>query len=299
MSFTKEQVRRLRKVGHVRFINAPQTLAQTQFLAEYRNATIAGLTPRGTPRLHARLLDGIPTLRGVAIPTTGFDWLNEPLLVNRGIELRHIPDYATDSAAEFTWGLILSLARRIPSAHHWMKSGRTTSIPLKGIELRGKTLGVIGLGKIGSRVARFGAAFGMNVQATDCRDIPSSKTPLIPLRRLLRSSDFLSIHIPYSRSTEGLLSTPELSIMKPGGFLVNTSRPDIVAPKAVLRQLNRGLLSGYALDVGYWPKSRYPELRRHERVLAVPHMSWFTREAHLRAMESWTDNLINLALNKD
>lgn len=294
-SFNKVQVRRLEAVGHMSYVRAPLPLSPSRFLREFYDAEIAGLTPRGATGLDSRLVCDLPRLKAVSIPTTGWDWLNVSEFHRRGVSVSYVPDFSSDSTAEFTWGLILALNRRIP----WARLGSGTS-PLRGLmgtELRGKTLGVVGLGAIGSRVASLGHAFGMRVLGTDPKSKPRDVLR-VGFRKLLSSSDIVTLHLPLDSSTQHFIRAKTLSLMKPSSILINTSRPGLVDSAAVLDYLRQRKLRAYAFDVGYDPLSRYRNLCHRPDVLCVPHISWYTKEAVCREMDRWVDELVTLALGK-
>jgi phosphoglycerate dehydrogenase-like enzyme len=291
-SFTPGQRRRLARAGRVRFVTAPRHLSPGALVRALDGAVIAGLTPRATPPLDRTLLARLPALRAVAVPTTGCDWIDLDVLRSARVRVLALPGFSTVSAAEFTVGLVLALARRIVPAAARGRAGAGGS-GLKGIELAGKTLGVVGLGAIGTEVARLGRAFGMRVIATDPRG--RARTPLASL---LSASDVVTLHVPLDDSTRGLLGARELARMRPGSLLVNTARPALVETKALARALASRRPAAYAVDLGYLAGRERRDLARLPGVLAVPHVSWYTREAIEREMEGWTRNLIALATRR-
>ncbi len=292
-SFTAEQRARLEKSAEVRFVAAPRRLSPAAFVKALAGARLAGLTPRATPVLTPELLAELPELDTVVVATTGHEWLDVPLLQARGIRVGHVPDYSSDSAAEFTLGLMLSMTRHICEARRSLREGRGQK--LRGIELTGRTLGVVGVGSIGSRVARLGAAFGMRVLGNDKRRLKLAGVRQAPLGQLLAESDVVCLHTPLTDETEGFIGAPELARMKPGAVLVNTARPALVDHAAVLEALDEGGLGGYGLDIGYVSRRALKAVIRHPKVLAVPHISWYTDEAVAREIEAWVEQLVRAA----
>lgn len=190
------------------------------------------------------------------------------------------PGHAT---AELTWGLILSLCRNIPTEERNMREGRWQTT--LGTDLRGKTLGVIGLGRLGSQVARIGAAFGMNIiawsrnltdaQAADCGAARVSKEVLF------KTADVISVHMKYSDEIRHLVSKTELAWMKPTGFLVNTSRAPIIDTDALIQVLQDGTIGGAALDVyDVEPLPADHPLRSCPNCVLSPHIGYVTRETY-------------------
>lgn len=201
-----------------------------------------------------------------------------------GVVVVHTPGRNAQGVAELTLGLMFALARRIPQAHCYVTGGQWQDpteayITLRGIELEGRTLGVIGLGAIGRRVARLGRALGMHVLAFD----PYVTAPrrggvaMVSLERLLASSDFITIHVPSTPQTEGLLGAERLSLVKHGAYLVSMSSPEVLDRDALLRALADGPLVGAAFDVHEsHPIPPSSPLLRLENVVLTPHIGGAT-----------------------
>lgn len=185
------------------------------------------------------------------------------------------------STAELAWALILALARNIPAEVRDFKAGARWQ-PRLSHDLVGKRLGVIGLGRLGSRVARVGVAFGMDVVAWSRSLTPEATTAVGAtlagsLDELLQGSDFVSIHVPLNSGSRGLIGARELGLMKPTAFLVNTSRGPIVDEAALIEALDGNLLAGAAVDVfEVEPLPAEHRLRKVERLIATPHIGFVT-----------------------
>src|SRR5207245_7110929 len=193
------------------------------------------------------------------------------------------------SAAEHTIALLLSQARNIPAASHALKAGEWARERYQGVELAGKTMGVIGLGRVGSMVAQRALAFGMRVIAFDpyvsrdrARSLGVELTP--NLEALLVQADFVTIHLPRTPETEGLIGERELALMKEGARLINTARGGLVDERALVNAIRDGKLAGAALDV-FAPDPVPPAnpLLRFDRVVVTPHLGAATREAQDKA----------------
>jgi len=192
------------------------------------------------------------------------------------------PGHAT---AELTWGLILELARKIGVENARLKAGALWQETI-GLDLDGKTLGVIGLGRLGSRVATFGRAFGMpvlawseNLTAERCREVGAS---LVSKDEVLRRADFVTLHVQLSARSRGLIGARELGLMQPTAFLINTSRGPIVDEGALLEALRVGRIAGAALDVyDIEPLPTDHPLRTLPNVVLTPHLGYVTRETYL------------------
>ncbi|MCX8102878.1 MAG: hydroxyacid dehydrogenase [Candidatus Bipolaricaulota bacterium] len=220
-------------------------------------------------------------LRVIGRAGTGLDNIDVAAAHRANITVLNAPGANANAVAELTLGLMLALARDLPGAMSAAASGGT--VKRYGMELAGKTLGLIGYGRIGRVVAHLAVAFGMRVLAHDIIT-PERVEPgvrLVPLETLISESDFVSLHIPLTPETRGFVNAQLLEKFKPGSFLINTARAEIVDESAILSALQSGRLRGYAADfVG--ANGRSP-LLGHPRVVLTPHIGASTEEAQRRA----------------
>ena len=203
-----------------------------------------GLLSQLTERVDASLLDACPRLAAVANYAVGVDNVDLAAASERGVPVGNTPGVLTEATADLAWALMLSAARRLPQAERAMRGGGWSWEPdfLLGEELSGATLGIVGMGRIGSAVARRAEGFGMEV-------IHTSRGGGVPLDELLERSDFVSLHAPLGPDTVGLIGEPQLRRMKPHAILVNTARGPLVDTDALVRALREGWIAGAALDV--------------------------------------------------
>jgi len=232
----------------------------------------------------ATLLDRLPDLRVVAVHGAGVDQVDVEACTARGVLVTNAPGANADAVAELTIGLMLSLARRIPEAASRVRTERVWGEARHtGSELKGKTLGLIGLGQIGIRVGRIAAAFGMKVCAHDPAlartEIRARGARPVTLDALLGASDFVSLHAPLTAGTHHLIGRAALARMKRGAFLVNAARGPLVDETALALALHRGRLGGAALDVleGEPPDPESP-IFTAPNVVLTPHMAGSTGE---------------------
>ncbi len=271
---------RLPKDTHVtifkdHLINAPDIV---QRLHKYQ--IICAMRER-TPFPKA-LLDNLPNLK--LLITTG--------MRNASIDLKHASNLGITvcgteglghPTAELTWGLIISLARKIHQENEATKQGRwQTSL---GVDLKGKTLGIIGLGNLGSQVSKIGNAFGMNVLAWSqnlTKQLASTQmATLVSFEDLLKRSDFLTIHTVLSERTRNLIGKQEISLMKESSFLINTSRGPIVEEESLINALKNNNIAGAGLDVfDYEPLDEKNPLLSLKNVLITPHIGYVTKEGY-------------------
>ena len=228
------------------------------------------------------LLDNLPNLK--LLITTG--------MRNASIDLKHASNLGITvcgteglghPTAELTWGLIISLARKIHQENEATKQGRwQTSL---GVDLKGKTLGIIGLGNLGSQVSKIGNAFGMNVLAWSqnlTKQLASTQmATLVSFEDLLKRSDFLTIHTVLSERTRNLIGKQEISLMKKSSFLINTSRGPIVEEESLINALKNNNIAGAGLDVfDYEPLDEKNPLLSLKNVLITPHIGYVTKEGY-------------------
>lgn len=243
-----------------------------------------GLIVRSGTRVTAELLDAAPELTVVGRAGVGVDNIDLDAATERGVAVLNAPAGNTVSAAELSLALILAAARRIPAADRSVREGRWERSRFAGVELRGKTLGLIGAGRIGGEVARRARAFGMSVIAYDPWLTEERADDLgirrVELEELLREADVVSLHVPLTDQTRGMLNAERLALMKPEAFLVNVSRGGVVDEEALAKAIREGSLAGGALDVfDEEPLSETSPLRDVPGLVLTPHLGASTAEA--------------------
>jgi len=255
------------------------------------------LIVRSRTKITREIIEHGKRLKLIARAGSGLDNIDLKAAEERGIAILNAPEASADSVAELTIGLIIALARKIVQADCLMKQGRWLKKELKGILLRGKKLGLIGLGNIGLRVAKIAKAMGMKILVTK-RNPPSPEllrsleAEFLSLDDLLRKSDIVSIHVPLTEETRHMIGAEEISKMKDGSFLINTSRGGIVDEEALLNALKSGKLSGAALDVyEVEPPNRW-ELINLPNVICTPHIGAQTIEAQKMVSIRIVDKII-------
>jgi len=227
-----------------------------------------GLVALLTERVDIELLDAAPSLRVVANHAVGVDNVDVAACTARGIWVTNTPDAVTESTADLTWALILAVARRIGEGERLVRAGlfkAWTPTLLLGLELRGATLGIVGLGRIGEAVARRARGFGMHVLHT-------TSLGGVPLEQLLATSDVVTLHCPLTAATRHLIDARRLAQMKRGALLINTSRGPVVDEAALVRALESGHLAGAGLDVFENEPQVHPGLLAREDVVLIPHL---------------------------
>jgi D-3-phosphoglycerate dehydrogenase len=241
------------------------------------------LIVRSETRVTAEVVQAGKRLQVIARAGIGVDNIDLEAATSAGIVVVNAPTGNTVAAAEHTMAMMLALARNIPQAHHSLKGGRWDRSSFVGIEVRNKTLGIVGLGRVGSEVARRAQSFNMRLLAYDPFVTPDYArvlgVELLPLEQLLAQSDFVTLHTPLTENTRHLMGTRELALMKSGARIINVARGELIDEAALLQALESGKLAGVALDVfSQEPPGDIP-LLKHPRVLATPHLGASTEEA--------------------
>lgn len=279
-------LRLLREAGAALTLNPLRRKLRPDELAAFLVETRADAVIASTERYDAALLDRAPHLRLIARTGIGLDNIDLDAARARGVIVTWTPEAPSDSAAELTVGLLLGLARHIAAADRLVRRGGWER--KIGVLLKDRTVGLLGLGRIGGRVARLLRPFGCRLLATDIDPAVAPRAAdlgvtLVPLATLLASVDVLSLHVPLTPDTRGLLDAAALARLRPGALLVNTSRGEVVDEAAVLAALESGRLGGAALDV-FCEEPYQGPLAGREDVLLTCHMGSCSDEGR-RAME--------------
>jgi D-3-phosphoglycerate dehydrogenase len=237
--------------------------------------------------INDRVMDQAPGLRGIIAYGAGYDHIAVEEAARRGVQVCNCRGENAQAVAELTFALLLNLMRKISLADPWVradewpKAGRVLPEWVMGEELRGKTLGLVGVGQIGSRVARIAGGFEMKVLAYDpfLKNLPAGMTA-IPLETLLPQADIISFHVPLTARTERMMDRQALQRMKPGALIVNTSRGKVFDEVALVEALETQQIKGAALDVfADEPIGWDHPLVKMKQVVLTPHIGALTREA--------------------
>jgi D-3-phosphoglycerate dehydrogenase len=275
-----EDLDRLRRIGPVDFHRKPPA-DRADLLARLRDAEAVFLD---YSTLDPEALRQCPRLRFVCFLGIGYaSYVDVAEARRRGIVVTYTPDYGATSVAEYAIGMMLALTRHIGAAFVSLRDGQWKPGRFQGIELRDKTLGIVGLGPIGMEMARLASGIGMRLLGWTRRagsDRERHGLTLVPLEDLFARSDIVSLHLSYTAETDGLVSRALLERMKPGAFFVNTARAKIVDNVALAELLRSGRIAGAALDVHEEepPPADYA-FRALPNVLITPHIGYNTREA--------------------
>ena len=273
-----EAVALLRERAEVDYADSDDGLAAAELIERARGKQ--GIVSQLTDKFSAAQIEKLETVRVISNVAVGFDNVDLDAATRKGILVTNTPDVLTDTTADLAFALLLAAARRIAEGHRFVHSGawRRWAIDLlAGHDVHHKTLGVLGMGRIGQAVARRAAGFSMRVLYHDARRAAEETErtlglEYVELPRLLRESDFLSLHVPLSEATRHLIGAPELRQMKSTAILVNTSRGPVVDEAALAEALSAGWIGGAGLDVFEHEPQVHPRLLELDNVVLAPHI---------------------------
>ncbi len=291
-------IERLRGAGHD--VEVRLGLSPAELLAAIPGAN--GLIIRSATQVTAEVLDAAGGLLVVGRAGIGLDNVDVDAATRRGVMVVNAPQSNIVSAAEHTMALLLAQARNVPQAHSALVAGRWERSRWEGVELADKTLGIVGLGRIGKLVAERAAAFGMRLVAYDpfvtVERARQMRVELLPLDQLVAEADFLTIHLPKTKDTTGLINRDLLLKAKPSLRVINVARGGIVDEADLADALREGIIAGAALDVFAAEPTTSSPLFGLDQVVVTPHLGASTREAQDKAGETIAD-MVLLALAGD
>uniref|UniRef100_A0A8C6YZY8 D-3-phosphoglycerate dehydrogenase n=1 Tax=Nothoprocta perdicaria TaxID=30464 RepID=A0A8C6YZY8_NOTPE len=291
--------REILQAGGIGVVEKPG-LSPAELLQEIRDCD--GLIVRSATKVTAEVLAAAQRLRVVGRAGTGVDNVDVEAATRKGVLVMNTPAGNSLSAAELTCGMILCLARQIPQAAASMKEGKWDRKKYMGMELNGKTLGVLGLGRIGREVATRMQAFGMKTIGYDPIIAPEDSAAFgveqLPLEQVWPRCDFITVHTPLLPSTTGLLNDSTFAKCRRGVQVVNCARGGIVDEGALLRALRSGQCGGAALDVFTQEPPKDRELVNHPNVICCPHLGASTREAQSRCGKEIAMQIVDMATGK-
>ena len=240
-------------------------------------------------------IDAAPKLKVIANVAVGYNNIDVVYARSKGIVVTNTPDVLTEAVADFTWAMILAITRRISEGERVVRAGQWKGWALDfllGSELRGKQLGLVGVGRIGRAVAARAPAFGMRVAYTTRRPIEMPGAESMSLDRLLNTSDVVSLHVPLTPETTHLIDRKAIARMKRSAYLINTARGPVIDEAALAWAMQQRLLAGAALDVYEHEPAIHPDLLKLDNVLLLPHIGSATTETRTAMADLAADNVL-------
>ncbi len=256
------------------------------------------LVPTYLDRVDAALLDALPTVRHVASYGVGVNHLDLGACRARGVLVTNTPGVLTDATADHAMALLLAAARRVVEGDRCVRSGGWRDVDpafMLGTEVSGKTLGLVGFGRIAQAVARRARGFGLRLLSASPRDADVPDARRVPLEVLLAESDFVSLHVPLTPATENLLSRERIALMRPGAIVVNTARGGVVDDAALAEALASGQVAAAGLDVFRDEPRVPPAYLALENVVLTPHLGSGTRETRAAMARMVLDEVLRVA----
>jgi D-3-phosphoglycerate dehydrogenase len=306
--YPKETLQRLEENHSVMYLEANDQSKLIEFLRHHPQEAVFVRLGMG---INAQVLTTAKSLKYVVTPTTGLNHIDLDTCKNLSIKvisLKGETDFlqSITSTSEHTWMLLLALIRNLNSAYQDVLRGFWRRQPFMALELLGKTLGIVGYGRLGKIVASYGLAFGMKVLVYEKEKViigAKSDLQQASLDEVLSKSDFLSLHIPGDKENHHFLDQEKIEKMKAGAMLINTSRGEVIDEKALLSALQRGLLAGAALDVlegdSSWEEKSFDHhgllqyAQQNSNLLLTPHMGGYGRESIFRTRKFITEKFFN------
>lgn len=284
---------RLEAIGTVDLHAGEATLPHGELIERARNAH--AIVSMLNDQIDQPLLDAATSLKVVSNVAVGYNNIDVKYARAKGVVITNTPDVLTESLGDFTWALILSITRRLAEGDRVVRRGAWKGWAfdyMLGTELRGKQLGLVGLGRIGMAVAARAGVFGVKVAYTARRDAAIDGAERMSLDKLLNTSDIVSIHVPLTAETRHLIDQKALARMKRSAYLINTSRGPVVDEAALAWALQHNLLAGAALDVYEQEPIVHPDLLPLENVLLVPHLGSGTTETRTAMADLAVSNAV-------
>lgn len=296
-SLDPEHVDRLERSADLTFAPLTRAPGPHEALQLLDGVDLLAATNLCLPVLDDDLLGDLPTLHGVVLHATGYDHIDLDTLEAHGVDLSVLPDYATGAVAEHAVALLLALATRLHLAHDRGRGRVAADTSLRGVELAGRTLGVLGLGRIGTEVARLGGALGMRVVATDIDPGAVAAglragTAMVSQERLLRDSDAVVVCASHRYGAPPVLGPDELRLLSDDDLLVNVTRAALVDDDAVVIAIRERRLRGYAVDDDVVDLDRDGDLLDEGRILQTGHSAWWRDESLERGRQMWGRHLV-------
>lgn len=291
----KPHLARLKKLGKVTLYK--ETWSENLAIKRLKNIDVAVIHCSLLP-ITKKILKGVNKLKYISLASTGYDRIDLNAAKSLNIVVSNLPTYGTESVAEHAIGLMLTLLRRIvrldrefrrkPYEINFLPNNK--SLPFRAMNLRGKTLGVIGTGKIGERVAQIANAFGMSILGYDKFPRNIQNVQMVPFKKLLKESDIISLHTPFDRVTKRMIGENELSLMKPNSIIINTARSGLIDEKALHETLKNKTIAGAGLDMVEKMNKSNPLLKL-QNVIFTPHSAWYSDESCNNIADIVTSNI--------
>ncbi len=289
---TQDQIKRLKQLGDFAIIDAQSwSPAKVVEMAPDTEVLVAGTS--GVTTIDRELLAGLEHLKYISTLTVGTSWIDLKAAKELAIPISTIKGANSESVAEHTWGMILDLAKRITEFNRdAISKGAYAFGAYRGVEVQGKTLGIIGLGDIGKKVARIAHGFEMEVLGLNKSGSEVEGVELVSLDELLQKSDVIAICTPLTPETDGMIGQSQVELMKDGVIIVNPARPEITDKAAILAGLESSKIFGFGIETDIMVQIPQDDpYLTHPRILATPHNAFNTVDAERKSFDTVIENI--------
>lgn len=264
-------------------------------------ATYQGIVVRSRTKIDREVLDRATSLRLVARPGTGLDNIDTDYAAERGVTVVNSPESLVEAVAEHVTMLMLALSRKLIAADQSVKAGKWEKTSLTGTELRGKTLGIVGIGRIGRRIGEISRTLGMTLIGYDVIQIPQETLraldcTMVGLEELFSKADYVTLHVPLTEQTRHLVNSRLISMMKKGSFMINASRGGVIDEVALVDALKKGNIGGAGLDV-FETEPPTKDILSAPNTILTPHVGGQTLEAQISAISVTGQKIRSFFLN--
>jgi lactate dehydrogenase-like 2-hydroxyacid dehydrogenase len=290
MEYTPEQKAALEKCGGFTHFSV-QKIKGNEIVERIGDAEVLIVGSSGVEKIDADVLSQCPHLKFISVLGVGTDFVDVKKATELGIKVSNLKGTNSESVAEHTWGMILSLSKKIMEAHNGTKEGKYRFTDYLGIEIQHKTIGILGYGEIGKRIARIAKGFDMKVLASNRSPKEAEGVEFVELHTLLEKSDVIVVTLPFTSDTENLIGMKQLNLMKENVILVNPAREQIVDKEAILKALESGKLFGFGmeLDINTPADERFYKFKN---VIITPHNAFFTVESEAKSCAMGVENVL-------
>lgn len=294
--YTKEQLEKLQRVGEV--INYDvRKLKGDEIVHHIDDAEILIAGGSGVSEITAEVLQKCPRLKYISLLSSGTDYVDLAAASKSGIKVSNLRGANSQSVAEHIWGLIFSLSKRITESHIGTKEGKYEFSHYEGVEVYGKTIGIVGLGEIGSRVAKVALSLDMNILAFNRSRKDIAGVTQVDLNTLLKESDIVVVSIPMTGDTINLIHKEKINLMKDKSILVSVSREAIINKEDLLGALEKGKFFGVGLELEINTPAD-ERFYKYPNVILTPHNAFFTAESERKANDQAVDNVVKFVEGK-
>jgi len=289
---TKEQLDKLKELGDFKWIDAIKLSAQ-DVIDKAGDAEILILGSSGVDKISEELISGLKNLKFVSLLTVGTNWVDLEAARKHNIQISNIKGANSEAVAEHTWAMILNLAKRVTEFERDVREkGAFNFGPYRGKEVFGKTLGIIGLGDIGKKVARIAQGFNMEIIGVNVRGKKVEGIELVDLDTLLKKSDVITICAPLTKDTENMITEKEIEKMKEGVILVNCARHQITNKEAVIKGVQSKKLFGFGIETEIMqPVDKNDEYLKYSNIIITPHNAFNTEDAEIKSFDTVISNI--------